>query len=90
MRRIRSTYRRPISDRERLEDDKDAKLINERAESIVEELMDSFINPDSSETIAAAIERDQRRRFEAFENWRKQNRARKALGLSLLPRPAGV
>lgn len=88
MKRIRSTYRRPISDRERIEQDKDSeqfRMVAERVESLVE----SFLQDDKQD-IAAAIERDQQRRFEAYENWRKQNRARRALGLTPLPRPSGI
>lgn len=89
MRHIRSTYRRPISDREQLERDKDAELMSDRAQ-MVEDLMDPFFGPQSPEEIKQAIERDQQKRFEVFQEWRNTNRARRALGLTTLPRPAGV
>jgi len=89
MRRIRSTYRRPISDRERIEQDKEAELNIQRS-ALVEALVGSFLDNDPVETIAQAIERDQQRRFEKFTEWKNQNRARRAMGLTALPRPAGV
>lgn len=89
IKRIRSTYRRPISDRERAEDDKDSERFAKTAE-FVEELVHSFINADGTESIKAALKRDQARRFEAYTNWKAQNRARRAMGLTPLPRPSGI